>query len=152
MMANDQGAIMTEAQRASLSIALDLPNGGQIDAEDIALIETIRTVRSILGASRQMALSYRKTWLMVDALNRMFEEKIIETFPGRRGAGAEVTMFGERVVSLYRSSERRARSAAAAALDELAASLNWAYDQTPAATGTDGSSSFSEVPQGGNPA
>jgi len=143
---------MSDLPRATLSIALDLPNGGQIDGEDIALIETIRTVRSILGASRQMGISYRKTWLMVDALNRMFEEKIIDTFPGRRGAGAEVTMFGERVVSLYRSSERRARSAATAALDELVASLNWRYQQVPAATGTDGSSSFSEVPQDSDPA
>ena len=143
---------MSEPQRAALSIAIDLPNGGQIDAEDIALIETIRTVRSILGASRQMELSYRKTWLMVDALNRMFEEKIIETFPGRRGAGAEVTMFGERVVSLYRSSERRARSAATAAMEELVASLNWQYDQAPVATGTNDTAPFSEVPQTGNPA
>ena len=64
---------------------LAFPNGGSLNEADIALIETIQRCRSILGASKLMGLSYRKTWLMVDALNRTFESKIIETFRGRRG-------------------------------------------------------------------
>jgi molybdate transport system regulatory protein len=109
-------------------IWLSLPNGGSLGEADIDLIETIKQCRSILGASKLMGLSYRKTWLMTDALNRTFESKVIETFPGRRGAGAAPTAFGERLVALFRSIERRSASAAAAGISELTASLDWAFE------------------------
>ncbi len=112
------------AREPHLSIEVHLPNGGRLAAEDVALIETIRSTRSILGASRISGHSYRKTWLMVDALNRTFETRVIATFPGRRGAGAEPTPFGERLVALYRSIERRSMAASAAALAELSASAD----------------------------
>jgi molybdate transport system regulatory protein len=121
---------MSESGKAQAQVHLSLtfPNGGSLDEADIALIETIKRCRSILGTSKLMGLSYRKTWLMTDALNRMFESKVIETFPGRRGAGAEVTVFGERIVALFRSVERRSSSAAAAAIGELTASLSWDFE------------------------
>jgi molybdate transport system regulatory protein len=117
---------------AKLHLRLDFPNGGSLNENDITLIETIQRSRSILGTSKLMGLSYRKTWLMADALNRTFESKVIETFPGRRGAGAEVTAFGERLVALFRSMERRAATAAAAAAGELTASLAWTFEQQDA--------------------
>lgn len=112
---------MATPRHGRITVGIDLPNGARLDAEDVALIEILRSCRSILGASRIAGHSYRKTWLMVDALNRAFEARVIDTFPGRKGGGAEVTAFGERVVALYRSVERRAERAAEAALDELGA-------------------------------
>ena len=123
----------SEKSQAQVHLRLSFPNGGGLDEADMALIETIKRCRSILGASKLMGLSYRKTWLMTDALNRTFESKVIETFPGRRGAGAEVTVFGERLVALFRSVERRSSTAAAAAIGELTASLDWDFEaQVPA--------------------
>ena len=113
----------TGKRQSQVHVRLAFLNGGSLDETDIALIETIARCRSILGASKLMGLSYRKTWLMTDALNRTFEAKVIETFPGRRGAGAEVTAFGQRIAALFRSIERRSSAAAAAAVDELTASL-----------------------------
>lgn len=122
--------------RTQVHVRLALANGGSLDEADIALIETLQRCRSILGASKLMGLSYRKTWLMADALNRTFESRVIETFPGRRGAGTEVTAFGQRLVALFRSIERRSATAAAAALGELTASLDYSFDaQAPAAAG-----------------
>ena len=118
---------MADKKAARLHVRLSLPNGGSLDETDIALIETVHKCRSILGSSKLMTLSYRKTWLMVDALNRTFETKVIETFPGRRGGGAEVTAFGQRLVALFRSVERRSASAATATLGELTASLDWSF-------------------------
>lgn len=118
-------------RQAKIGLRIAFPNGGSLDAADVALIETIRDCRSIVGAGRLMGLSYRKTWLMADALNRTFETKAIETFPGRRGAGAEVTPFGERLVALFRSIERRAAKSAAASLAELAASLDPTFEEKP---------------------
>lgn len=102
-------------------------NGGSLTPQDLALIEAIRSARSILAASRATGVSYRKCWLMVDALNRTFETPVFATYPGRRGGGAELTAFGERLVALYRSMERRSRSASAQGLAELNASLDPSY-------------------------
>ena len=119
---------MADRKGARIHVRLSLPNGGNLDQADIALIETVHKCRSILGAGKLMGLSYRKTWLMTDALNRTFETKVIETFPGRRGGGAEITAFGHRLVALFRSVERRSSSGAAAALGELTASLDWGFE------------------------
>jgi molybdate transport system regulatory protein len=104
---------------ATIALAITFSNGGRLTPEHLLLIETIRRERSILGAARASGISYRKCWLMVDALNRTFESAVFETHPGRRGGGAEITPFGERLIALYRSMERRTRTATMAALDEL---------------------------------
>ncbi len=114
-------------KKAKVHVRLALPNGGSLDEDNVALIETLQKCGSILGASKLMGLSYRKTWLMSDALNRTFEARIIETFPGRRGGGAEVTAFGRRIAALFRSVERRSSQAATAALGELTASLDLSF-------------------------
>jgi molybdate transport system regulatory protein len=115
------------SQTSRLDVVFSFANGGSLTPEDIALIDAIRAERSILGASRATGVSYRKCWLMVDALNRTFETPVFATFPGKRGSGAKLTDFGERLVALYRTMERRARSASAQSLAELTASLDPAY-------------------------
>lgn len=122
-----------QTENAYLSIEIELPNGGSFGPEDLWLIDTIRIERSIIGASRAMGLSYRKCWLMVDALNRSFESPVFKTHPGRRGGGAEITPFGERLSALCKSMERRTRMAAAAALGELDQATN--PDYQPRASG-----------------
>jgi molybdate transport system regulatory protein len=117
-----------KSQIAAVAIELLLPNGGTLGPEDIALIDMIRKDRSIIGASRTLGVSYRKCWLLVDALNRCFESPIVATFPGRRNGGAEITQFGERLVALYRSIERHAATSARKSLEELNASLDWSFD------------------------
>lgn len=116
------------SEPAYVAIEIKLPNGGSFGPPDLTLIEAIRTARSIVGASRVLGLSYRKCWLSVDALNRTFESPVIATFPGRRGGGAEITAFGERLVALYRSIERHAKTSAKKSLEELTASLDWSFE------------------------
>jgi molybdate transport system regulatory protein len=120
-----------DAARIELNIIF--PNGGRLTPEDLLLIETIRNERSILGAARMTGISYRKCWLIVDALNRTFETPVFETFPGRRGGGAEITPFGERLIALCKSMERRTRTATAAALGELTEATDRTYQ--PRASG-----------------
>lgn len=115
-------------ERPRISVRIQFANGGSLDEADITLLETLQRCGSIIGASKLMGLSYRKVWLMTDALNRTFETKVIQTFPGRRGGGAELTVFGSRLIALFRSVERRSNAAATAALDELSASLNWSFE------------------------
>jgi molybdate transport system regulatory protein len=71
-----------------------------------------------------MGMSYRRAWLLIDELNRLFETPVVETkHGGSAGGGAELTPFGHRVVQHYRSIERKAHKAAAGELATLAAAI-----------------------------
>jgi len=68
-----------------------------------------------------MGMSYRRAWLLIDALNRLFEKPVVETkHGGSAGGGAELTPFGHQVVQQYRTIERKAHRAAAGELAALA--------------------------------
>lgn len=118
---------------SKIDIVVHFANGGRLTPEDFMLIEAIRQHRSIIGAGRATGISYRKCWLMVDALNRTFESPVFATYPGRKDMGSEITPFGERLVALYRSMERRSRGGAGAAMQELEGALNPRYQ--PRASG-----------------
>jgi len=54
-------------------------------------------------------MSYRRAWLLVEAINSAFRRPLIETLTGgRRGGGARVTRLGEEVLRRYRAMESRA--------------------------------------------
>src|ERR1700741_62657 len=68
------------------------------------LLDAIRRCGSISGAGRAMDMSYRRAWLLVDAMNRCWREPLVETSPGSaHGGGARVSAFGESVLARYRA-------------------------------------------------
>ena len=78
------------------------------------LLETIDREGSISAAGRALGMSYRRTWLLVDAMNRCWRERLVETLPGGgRERGARLTPFGRDVLARYRTLERRLEQAAA---------------------------------------
>jgi molybdate transport system regulatory protein len=85
-LAASKERVTVASQPSKIEVMVSFANGGSLTPEDLALIEAIRSERSILAASRATGVSYRKCWLMVDALNRTFETPVFATFPGRRGA------------------------------------------------------------------
>ena len=122
---------------SAIELTVHFVNGGRLTAEEVALVEAVRKQRSILGASQATGVSYRKCWLIVDALNRTFEMPVFVTHPGRKGGGAELTPFGERVIALYRSMERRCASATKPAIVELTASLDPTYQARASVEGAE---------------
>jgi molybdate transport system regulatory protein len=88
------------------------------------LVERIAQTGSISAAAREMGMSYRRAWQLVEALNTAFREPVVETaIGGRRGGGARVTRYGEGLVARFRAMEARASRAIAADLRRLAAEL-----------------------------
>jgi molybdate transport system regulatory protein len=107
---------------ARLTLRLDFGPGQAIGHGKIRLLEAVRDHGSISAAGRSMGMSYRRAWLLIDELNRLFEEPVVEAkHGGQHGGGAELTPFGHRVVRQYRSIETKAHVAAAADLAALAA-------------------------------
>lgn len=88
------------------------------------LIERIGQTGSISAAAREMGMSYRRAWQLVESLNATFREPVITTaIGGSRGGGARVTPMGERLVALFRAMEGRASAAIAADLRRFEAHL-----------------------------
>lgn len=68
------------------------------------LLEAIREHGSISAAGRAMDMSYRRAWLLVDAMNRCWNEPLVATSPGSaHGGGARLTPLGESVLGHYRA-------------------------------------------------
>jgi molybdate transport system regulatory protein len=91
----------------------------------VQLLEAIRAHGSISAAARAIGMSYRRAWLLVAAVNEMFQEPAVQTTLGGRGGGtASLTPFGAEIVTRYRAMEaatRRAIAGHAAALEKRAA-------------------------------
>jgi len=78
------------------------------------LLDAIMREGSISAAGRAMEMSYRRTWLLVDTMNRCWVEPLVATNPGNaRGGGAQVTAFGRSVLSHYRALQDCISTAAA---------------------------------------
>ena len=89
------------------------------------LLDAIRAHGSISAAARAMDMSYRRAWLLVDAMNRCWAEPLVHAAPGRaRTSGAHLTQMGDRVLALYRGLQERLTDAATGAeLDALEAAI-----------------------------
>lgn len=95
-------------QRILPSIRLDFAGERRLGPGKITLLERIMETGSISAAGRRLGMSYRRAWLLVDAMNRMFSEPVVLTATGgRQGGGAEVSAFGRRLVETYRTVESR---------------------------------------------
>lgn len=78
----------------------------------VDLLEAIGRAGSISAAGREMGMSYRRAWLLVDALNHMFPDALVIASPGgSHGGGAKLTDYGRDVAAAYRRVEERARTA-----------------------------------------
>ena len=77
------------------------------------LLEAIDREGSISAAGRALAMSYRRTWLLVDTMNRCWARPLVETVPGGgQGKGARLTADGRKVLTAYRDLEARLTDAA----------------------------------------
>lgn len=88
------------------------------------LVERIARTGSISAAAREMDMSYRRAWQLVESLNGAFREPVVTTATGgRRGGGAQVTPAGLRLVRQFRAMEGKASAAIAADLRRFCGSL-----------------------------
>ncbi|RZI38785.1 LysR family transcriptional regulator, partial [Herbaspirillum sp. HC18] len=90
----------------------------------IDLMERISKHGSIAAAGKEMGMSYRRAWMLVDEINHIFRGPLVEKqLGGSGGGGARLTKLGRDVVGHYRAIEGAAATAVAADLRALRASL-----------------------------
>lgn len=103
-----------------LTIRLDFESGRRLGAGKIALLEAIDKTGSISAAGRAHNMSYRRAWLLVDELNRLFSKPVVAAHQGGvKGGGASLTDKGRRIVAFYRDAETKMRAAAEKEIDAI---------------------------------
>lgn len=76
------------------------------------LLERIDRTGSIAAAGREMGMSYKRAWQLVEVMNAMFRAPLVErTRGGAKGGGASVTATGHAVLAAYRGIEAEAERA-----------------------------------------
>ncbi|MEQ8298899.1 MAG: winged helix-turn-helix domain-containing protein [Nitratireductor sp.] len=109
----------------TLSLRIDLDPEGRIGPGKIALLENIAACGSISAAARDMAMSYKRAWDLVEEMNRIFGKPLVAARTGgKRGGGAELTSVGLAVVKRFRAIEEAASSAAAGHISALQAEID----------------------------
>lgn len=89
-----------------LSIRVDLACGARIGPGKVAVLEEIGRSGSISAAGRALRMSYRRTWELVEDLNRTLGVPVVETAAGGSGGGGAVlTAAGKTVIERYRALE-----------------------------------------------
>lgn len=84
------------------------------------LLERIARTGSIAAAGREMGMSYKRAWMLVETMNTMFKAPVVTSSRGgAKGGGAEVTETGNEVLQAYRALEEKARHAAIEEIEQM---------------------------------
>jgi len=95
-------------------LRISFPHEDRLGRGKMELLEHIRETGSISAAGRAMDMSYRRAWLLVSDMNRMFREPVVESQRGgQKGGGATLTPFGYELLARFRKMERMLKSALA---------------------------------------
>lgn len=113
---------MTAGPAARIQFRLRITKGADIAVGPgkVDLLEAIAKTGSISAAARDLGMSYRRAWLLVDTMNRCFKQPVVAAEAGgKRGGGTQLTASGLRAVRHYRRIERSALRAASGELRAL---------------------------------
>ena len=71
------------------------------------LLDAISLHGSISAAARNIGMSYRRAWLLTDAMNKDFLlPLVVSSLGGKGGGGAKLTDEGIKVLKLFRNMEK----------------------------------------------
>ncbi len=99
----------------------------------VALLEAVRDAGSLSQAARDIGMSYRRAWLLLESLKQSFRKPVtVATTGGKGGGGVALTPFGHDLIRCYRALEVDVAASAAKRLRSIAAQING----SPAMTAT----------------
>ena len=102
--------IMKQALR--IRFRIDFGEECSIGPGKIQLLEAIAASGSLSQAARDMGMSYRRAWLLMDSLNKSFDKPVVNASTGGSGGGGvTVTEFGQQLIKTYQALESILNSA-----------------------------------------
>ena len=74
----------------------------------IWLLENIERTGSITNAAKEMKMSYRQAWQLVEDMNQRAEKPLVEKLlGGKGGGGAQLTEAGKNAIKTFYEVEKR---------------------------------------------
>lgn len=115
---------MEPINKLRLRLRLTTSEGIVIGPGRADLLAFIEQTGSIAAAGRQMKMSYKRAWTLVEAMNNSFTSPLVETSKGgsERG-GARLTALGATLLAAYRELEAITLRDGAAQFARFAAAL-----------------------------
>jgi molybdate transport system regulatory protein len=111
--------IASKPRTAELVLRVKLGDG-ILGPGKIELLERIDRLGSISAAARDMKMSYRQAWMLVETINEKFREPLVRTAQGgQRGGGTTLTPAGRKLVRCYRSMLARIAKLVASELETI---------------------------------
>jgi molybdate transport system regulatory protein len=105
---------------ASVMLRITLPCGLPMGPGKAAILRGIEQTGSIAATSRLTGMSYKRTWDLVNSLNKHFHSPLVITSKGgAQGGGASLSAEGQQVLSLYEQMLVNTNQAIAAELSQL---------------------------------
>lgn len=87
----------------------------------IELLEHIAHFGSINQAAKEMSMSYKKAWKLIEELNGMYDQPlVVKVQGGKSGGGTQLTPKGQHLITQFRALEKQLQ----VFLTEVSASLH----------------------------
>lgn len=78
----------------------------------IRLLRLVGEHGSISAAAREMKMSYRRAWLLIDGMNTAFKSPVVQSVVGgKQGGGATLTALGLELIERYARMEALCQAA-----------------------------------------
>jgi molybdate transport system regulatory protein len=101
-------------------VRIDFDDLHSVGPGKIALLERMRECGSLSQAARELDMSYRRAWQLLDSLNTSFNDPVIVTsVGGRGGGGSEITALGLALIDTFRALEKEVAAIAQQRLKPL---------------------------------
>ena len=112
---------------------VDFGEHSNVGPGKVALLEAVRNAGSLSQAARDIDMSYRRAWLLLESLKESFRKPVtVATTGGKGGGGVELTPFGHDLIRCYRALEADVAQCAAKRLRGIASQVNDSQAATPA--------------------
>jgi molybdate transport system regulatory protein len=118
---------------------IDFAENSNVGPGKIGLLEAIRAAGSLSQAARNIGMSYRRAWLLLESLRNSFSRPVtVASTGGKGGGGVALTPFGAALIESYRALESDVAAAARRRLRAItpqvaASSASAAIASSPAA-------------------
>jgi molybdate transport system regulatory protein len=103
-----------------IRFTIEFARHSQVGSAEIDLLEAIQKAGSLSQAARDLRISYKHAWLLVDSLKYAFKSPVtVAKKGGNGGGGVCLTKLGESLVDNYRALEREFDRLAAKGLQSI---------------------------------
>lgn len=114
--------------QASVSVRLRFHDQARLGPGKVALLEAVAATGSVAAAGASQNMSARRAWLLIDSLNKAFDQPVVTTDhddpPGQHEpVEARLTSLGEQIVNAYRAVEADTNQAVSSRFAALIAHL-----------------------------